>query len=95
MTKEEKVEDGLPVASAIPVLKVPSVLPLEFCELLVRRHQERDQKIQGFSGLSSPTLDESIKRAVHVNADTELGKAVDSIKQEIMGPIPVKNRVRS
>ena len=66
-------------SGAMPVLKVPSALPKDFCQSLIKWHKESDQKQQGRAGLSAPRLDMSIKRVVHVNASRELGQEIDRV----------------
>lgn len=79
LVKEQKTRNSEPVANVIPVLKVPAALPEDFCNSIVQHYRESEEKIQGRAGLSTPTLDESVKRRMHVNADARLAKAIDRI----------------
>jgi len=61
----------------IPVLHIPNALGRDVCDQLVEYHQRSANKVQGRVGLSVSQLDLTLKRVVHVNADPELGRAID------------------
>ena len=78
-------------AEIIPVLRVSKALAADVCGRLVEYHLQSAQKVQGRVGLSNSSLDLSLKRVVHVNADPELGKAID--EHLVFSLLPAVERV--
>lgn len=77
VVSQSSVPQNEPDTPIIPAIRVPSALPGDFCEELVTRYRQSRHKIKGRSGASNPQFDPSLKRVKHVNADPELGHAID------------------
>jgi predicted 2-oxoglutarate/Fe(II)-dependent dioxygenase YbiX len=75
----------------IPAIRIPSALPTEFCEELVTRYRQSGLKIQGRTGASNPIFDPSVKRVKHINADPQLGHAID--EHLVFSLLPAVERV--